>query len=297
MIKILRQTVTEFTQDECPRLAAALAYYAIFSLPALLVLVVSIASFFADREQVSGRLTKFFEEQMGEKGAAQLQTMLNHASQSGEGIWGSIIGAIMLVVGATGVLLELQTALNRAWGVKPDEEHGGIRGFLMKRVLSFALVLGIAFLLLISLVVSWALSEFSSLLERWAPDWISGGALSVIDVLASSTIIAALFAVLLKYLPDAQLAWRDVLPGALLTTLLFVAGKYAISLYLAYSNVTSAYGAAGSLALVLLWIYYSAMIFFFGAEFTQVWASSRGRHIAPEEGARTSASHHKSATA
>ena len=297
MIKILRQTVTEFNQDECPRLAAALAYYAIFALPALLAVVVAIASFFASREDVSGRLHAFFAENMGEKGAAQIQTMLQHASKSGEGIWGSVVSGVLLVVGATGVLVELQTALNRAWGVKPDESKGGIKAFIMKRVLSFAMVLGIAFLLLISLVVSWWLNEFGHLLEQWSPDWVSSWVVKVIDVLASSSVIAALFAVMLKYLPDAKLTWRDVLPGALLTTLLFVVGKYAISLYLSYSNVTSAYGLAGSLALVLLWIYYSAMIFFFGAEFTQVWASNRGRHIAPEAGARTSASHHKAATA
>jgi membrane protein len=167
----------------------------------------------------------------------------------------------------------------------------------MKRVFSFAIVLGIAFLLLISLVISWGLNEFSHVLDRWSPAWLSSTAMNVIDVVASSTIIAILFAVLLKYLPDAQLAWRDVLPGALLTTVLFVAGKYAISLYFSYSNPTSAYGAAGSLALVLLWIYYSAMIFFFGAEFTQVWATSRGRHVKPEVGARVSKSHQKAVTA
>jgi membrane protein len=288
--------MTEFSQDECPRLAAALAYYAIFALPALLALVVAIASFFASREDVSGRLHAFFAENMGEKGAAQIQTMLQHASKSGEGWWGSIVSGVLLAVGATGVLVELQTALNRAWGVKPDQEHGGIKAFLMKRVLSFAMVLGIAFLLLISLVVSWWLNEFGHLLEQWSPEWVSQWVVKTVDVLASSAVIAALFAAMLKYLPDAKLSWRDVLPGALMTTLLFVVGKYAISLYLSYSNVTSAYGIAGSLALVLLWIYYSAMIFFFGAEFTQVWAHTHGRRVAPEEGAMV-ASHHKAAGA
>jgi membrane protein len=137
----------------------------------------------------------------------------------------------------------------------------------------------------VSLVVSWLLSEFGNLLHRYSPDWLSAGAIRTIDVIASLAIIAALFAALLKYLPDARLAWRDVLPGAILTALLFGIGKYALSLYLAYSNVTSAYGAAGSLALVLLWIYYSAMIFFFGAEFTQVLSTRRGSRIEPEPGA------------
>jgi membrane protein len=285
MFSVLRQTAKEFVQDECPRLAAALAYYAIFSLPALLVLVVAIASFFADSDRVSGRLTTFFEDAMGQAGAEQIGTMLQQAGTSNRGWWGTLAGLAMLVVGATGVLLELQTALNRVWGVKPNAEQGGARAFVMKRALSLAMVLGIAFLLLVSLVVSWLLSEFGNLLERWAPDWLSAGAIQLIDVVASLTIIAALFAALLKYLPDARLSWRDVLPGAALTAVLFGAGKYGLSLYLAYSDVTSAYGAAGSLALVLLWTYYSAMIFFFGAEFTQVLSTRRGRTIKPEPGA------------
>jgi membrane protein len=135
-------------------------------------------------------------------------------------------------------------------------------------------------------VVSWLLNELGSVLHRWSPDWLSAGAIQAIDLVASLAIIAALFAALLKYLPDARLAWRDVLPGAALAAVLFGAGKYALSAYLAYSDVTGAYGAAGSLALVLLWIYYSAMIFFLGAEFTQVLATRRGRSAAPEDGAK-----------
>lgn len=285
MFRVLRQTASEFVQDECPRLAAALAYYAIFSLPALLALVVAVASFFAEGEQVSGRLMTFFEDSLGPAGTKQIETILKHAQQPGQGWWGWLVGLAVLVFGATGVLLELQTALNRVWGVKPDEEQGGVRALVLKRVLSLTMVLGIAFLLLVSLVVSWLLSEFGDLLHRYSPDWLSAGAIRTIDVIASLSIIAALFAALLKYLPDARLAWRDVLPGAILTALLFGMGKYALSLYLAYSNVTSAYGAAGSLALVLLWIYYSAMIFFFGAEFTQVLSTRRGRPIEPEPGA------------
>jgi membrane protein len=296
MIQILRQTVQEFLSDECPRLAAALAYYAIFSLPALLVLVVAIAGMFADRQQVSGRLTEYMQQTMGETGAKQIETMLHEAGQPGRGLIGSLVGIVMLVIGATGVLMELQTALDRAWGVKPDPKQGGVRAFLMKRVLSLAMVLGIAFLLLVSLVMSWILSEFGSLIRGWAPDWFSQTALQIGHAVISLAIITVLFAALLKFLPDVELRWRDVWAGAIITSLLFVAGKFGLGLYLSYSDPTSAFGAAGSLALVLLWIYYSAMIFFFGAEFTQVLAARRGERLVPEPGAVVSA-HKDSVTA
>jgi membrane protein len=285
MWRVLQQTFREFSEDECPRLAAALAYYAVFSLPALLVLIVAVAGLFADKEQVSGRLTTYMEQTMGASGARQIETILERANQPGQGLVGSMVGLFTLVAGATGVLLELQTALNRAWGVEPDPHQGGFRSFVMKRALSLAMVLGIAFLLLVSLAASWMLSEFSTLVREWAPDWMSQSAIHAIDVAASLALITLLFAALLKYLPDVRLAWADVWAGAVLTSLLFVAGKFALSTYLAYSDPTSAFGAAGSLALVLLWIYYSAMIFFLGAEFTQVLAKSRGKRPVPEPGA------------
>jgi membrane protein len=286
MLRTIRQTLTEFSQDECPRLAAAMAYYAIFSLPALLVLVVAVAGIVADGEQVGRRLTTFFQESLGQAGAKQIETMLSQASQSGRGWWGSLVGLAMLVVGATGVLVELQTALNRVWGVQPADERGGVRAFLMKRVLSLGMVLGIAFLLLISLVLSWLLGEFGGWMRGWLPTWLSGGVLQGLDVVGSLLVIALLFAAMLKFLPDVRLSWRDVGPGALLSAVLFTVGKYGLSVYLTWSDVTSAYGAAGSLALVMLWIYYSAMIFFLGAEFTQVLATASGRRLAPEPGAR-----------
>jgi membrane protein len=286
MLRAIRQTLTEFSQDECPRLAAAMAYYAIFSLPALLVLVVAIAGMVADGEQVGRRLTTFFEQSLGEKGAEQIQTMLSEASQSGRGWLGSAIGVAMLLAGATGVLAELQTALNRVWGVQPADERGGVRGFVMKRVLSLGMVLGIAFLLLVSLVLSWLLGEFGGWMRGWLPKWLSGGVLEGLDVVGSLLVIALLFAAMLKFLPDVRLSWRDVGPGALLSAVLFTLGKYALSVYLTWSDVTSAYGAAGSLAIVMLWIYYSAMIFFLGAEFTQVLTTASGRQMTPEPGAR-----------
>ena len=286
MVRTLRQTLTEFSQDECPRLAAALAYYAVFSLPALLVLVVAVAGMVADGEQVGRRLTTFFQESLGAEGAEQIDTMLREASQNGRGWWATAVGGVVLLVGATGVLAELQTALNRIWGVQPADERGGLGGLVMKRMLSLGMVLGIAFLLLISLVLSWLLGELGGWLRSWSPQWISSGVLQGLDVVGSLLVIALLFAAMLKFFPDVKLWWHDVWPGALLSAVLFTLGKYALSVYLSWSNVTSAYGAAGSLALVMLWIYYSAMIFLLGAEFTQVLTAERGRRVDPEPGSR-----------
>jgi membrane protein len=215
-----------------------------------------------------------------------LQAILQQAQQPGRGLWGSILGLGVLLLGASGVLLELQTALNRAWGVKP-EPNSGWRKFLLKRVFSVAMVLGVAFLLLTSLVASWLIAEFSQWIDARAPAGLSSHVISALNTGLSLAIITLLFAAILKFVPDAQVAWSDVWAGALATSGLFVLGKFGLGVYFAWSNPTSAFGAAGSLALLLLWIYYSAMILFLGAEFTQVLARRRGRYVAPEPGAVT----------
>lgn len=285
MWRMLRDTFSEFSQDECPRLAAALAYYAVFSLPALLVVVVSVAGQFFERDEVVARLNHFLNQFMGERSAEAIAAMLEPASKPTQGFFGPWIGFVMLLVGATGVLSELQTALNRAWEVKPDPKQGGIKAFILKRVASLGMILAIAFLLLVSLVVSWVLAEFSALAQSQAPGWISPTALRIVDQIVSLGIVTLLFAAMFKFLPDVRLDWTDVWAGAVITALLFVVGKVAVSMYLAWADPTTAFGAAGSLALVLVWIYYSGIIFFLGAQFTHVYARSRGRRIKPEEGA------------
>ena len=285
MLAILKETWEEFTSDECPRMAAAMAYYAVFSLPALLVIVVSIAALIAGRDQTVESLTGYFEDSLGREGAQQIATMLEQASKPGRGILASAIGFLVLLLGASGVMLELQTALNRAWGVTPDPKQPLVRTFLVKRLLSFGMLLGIVFLLLASLVISWILTAFGGLINRLSPDWLSAEVLEAANLAVSFLVITLVFAALLKFVPDARIGWRDVWIGAAVAAMLFVLGKFALSLYLSYSNVTSTYGAAGSLALILLWIYYSSMILFFGAELTQVVASHRGHAAPPEPGA------------
>ena len=285
MLSMLKETWDEFSKDECPRLAAAMAYYAVFSLPALLVIVVSIAGMIAGRDQTVESLTGYFEDALGRKGAEQIATMLEQASHPGKGLIASAIGIVVLLAGASGVMLELQTALNRAWGVGPNPNQSLVRSFLFKRLLSFGMLLGIVFLLLASLVISWLLTTFGSLIEAYGPDGVSAEILEIANLVVSFLVITLVFAALLKFVPDAEIAWRDVWVGAAVTAALFVAGKFALSLYLSYSNVSSTYGTAGSLAIILLWIYYSGMILFFGAEFTQVYASHSGHGIVPERGA------------
>ena len=284
MWKTVSETFSEFSKDECPRMAAALAYYTIFSLPALLVLVVSIAGLVVDRKAATERLMGHVTEYMGPRTAESLGQILAQAQQPGAGIWGSLAGLAVLVIGATGVLLELQTALNRAWGVQPDP-RGGWKAFLFKRIFSLGMLLGIAFLLLASLVASWLIAEFSQWIDAHAPAGMSSGVVWALNAGISLAIITLLFAAILKYVPDAEVAWSDVWIGALLTSLLFVLGKFGLGLYFSWSNPASAYGGASSLALLLLWIYYSAMILFLGAEFTQVYAKNHGRRVVPEAGA------------
>ncbi len=285
MWKTVAETFSEFAKDECPRLAAALAYYTVFSLPALLVLVVSIAGLFVGREAAADRLLAHVTESMGPQAAGILGKILAQAQQPGAGLWGSLGGTAVLLVGASGVLLELQTALNRAWGVQPDPKSSGWRSFLLKRIFSLAMLFGVAFLLLASLVVSWLIAEFSQWIDAYAPAGMSSTFISLLNTGVSLGIVTLLFAAILKYVPDAQIAWSDVWIGAALTALLFVVGKFALGVYFAWSNPANAFGVAGSLALLLLWIYYSAMILFLGAEFTQVLARSHGRRVVPESGA------------
>src|SRR5262245_51660001 len=224
MWRVVRETFAEFGRDECPRMAAALAFYAVFALPALLAFTVLVAASVVDREAVTGRLESHLREAMGPVGARQLLALLAQAQQPGHGLVAGLIGAAVLVVSATGALGELQTALNRAWRVEPDPKRGGWWSFLWKRLVSLALLLGIAGLLLASLVASWALAEFSEWTKPHLPDWMSAQAPWALNTLHSLTLVTVLIAVIFKYMPDVRLAWSDVLLGAAVTAVLFVLG-------------------------------------------------------------------------
>lgn len=282
---LLWKTISEFSGDNCTTMAAALAYYTVFSLPPLLVIVIYVAGQVLDPAQVEQAIQQQAGGLVGQDGAEQIQTMIQSAGSLGDrGAVGLVLGVAGLLFGATGAFAQLQMALNRAWEITADPESGILRT-VVKRVLSLGMVLGIAFLLLVSLALSAALSAVSGWAAQLLPGGVSSVALFVSDALVSLMIITFLFAAIFKVLPDAKIAWRDVWMGAFVTALLFVAGKFAIGFYLGQSNPGEAFGAAGSLALILVWVYYSAMIVFLGAEFTQAWAVRRGAAIEPDKSA------------
>ena len=285
MWKSLKTTVNEFLDDNCMRMAAALAYYTVFSLPPLLVVVISVVgmSGLVSEEDVNNRLRSEIRSVVGEGGADQVQTMVKHANQPGRGVWGTIVGVFVLLFGATGVMVQLQDALNEAWDVKPERRTSGAVGFLIKRILSLGMILAFAFLLLVSLLITAVLGGLGEQLDAMLPGALGDGVLKLFHSLITYAVVATMFAIMYKFLPDRHVAWKHVWLGAAVTGALFVVAKWGLGLYLGKSDVASTYGAAGALALILLWVYYSAIIFLLGAEFTQVWARRhRGDPEAPD---------------
>lgn len=285
VFKLVKQTGAAFLDDDCPRMAAALAFYMLFSLPPLLAIVISVAGIAFDQADVQRELMLLISSVFGERGAGQIEQILQHADESESGLWSGIVGGIVLLVGATTVLNELQEALNRAWSVEPDPKQGGVRNFVLKRIISFGMLLGIAFLLMVSLVVNAILSLLGNRIGMLLPDDFLASLIQAGHSVVSFGVITLLFALIYKILPDAEVRWRDVWLAAVVTSLLFGLGRVVMSWYLNGHDIGSAYGAAGSLVAILLWIYYAAMIFYFGAEFTQVRMRERGERVQPEPGA------------
>ncbi len=275
---LIKQTFAGWMEDGALDLGAALAYYAIFSLAPLLLIVIAVAGLVWGRDAVQGQLVGQLQGIVGPQGGQAIQTMVANAGKHSGGVIATIVGVVTILFGATGVFVELQTALDRIWNVEP-RPGAGIWGFVKTRILSFGMILGIGFLLLISLVVATAVTAVTT----WATGLLPGAKVlaEVATFLLSFAMTSLLFAMIFKVLPDVKIAWRDVAIGAVATALLFTLGKFLIGLYLAKSGVASTYGAAGSLVIVLLWIYYSSQILFLGAEFTQVYASRYGSNIRP----------------
>ena len=274
--QLLRQTATEFWTDNAMRLGAALAFYTALSLSPLLLIVISLAGMFLSKEAASGELVNQLKGLVGEEGAKTVQTMIANSQQKDTGIWATVVGLVTLVAGATGVFAQLQDALNTIWDA-PEKKSSGIWGAVRDRLLSFSMVCGLAFLLLVSLVVSAGVQALNGTLQRWIP-----APVVVIDLvqLALSTLLTFLmFAMIFKVLPHKRPQWSDVWVGAGLTAVLFAIGKYAIGLYIGQTAVSSTYGAAGSFVVLMLWIYYSSLILLFGAEFTQVYAKVQGSGV------------------
>lgn len=283
---LVKQSLSDFIEDDCMDAAAALSYYTIFSLPAILVLILTVVSALMNPSDVRGGLEGQLQALMGPTAGEQIRTIIQQAEQKpSSGFLPTILGIAGLLFGATGAFGQLQKTLNRAWNVEPDPNQGGMRNFLTKRLFSFGMILVVAFFLLVSLVISAALTGLGSRLGSFLPSGLSGAMLEVLNSVVSLAVITLLFAALFKVMPDAKIAWRSVWVGAVVTAVLFVLGKFLIGFYLGQSNPGQAYGAAGSLAVLLLWIYYSSLILLFGAEFTETWAERRGEGIEPEHGA------------
>ena len=281
---LLWATVMAFFGDGCSTMAAALSFSTFLSLPALLTLILSLVGKFADPQQVQRAIVGEVSDLIGTAGAAQVAAIIGNASRSQDAASvATIVSVFVLILGATGLFAGLQGALNKAWGVKPDPSRNQIRVFLVKRVFSFGILITVAFLLLVSLALSTVIAAISDALTTQFG--IPPVVLQIATAVGSFLIIALLFAVMFRYLPDARISWRDVRAGAIGTALWFVLGRTLIGLYLGRSDPGSVYGAAGSLALVLIWVYYTSMVVLFGAEFTKLWAQRYGKGIVPVEGA------------
>lgn len=278
VVSLLKETYQEFNEDKAPRLGAALAYYTLFSLAPLLVVVIAIAAMVFGEEAARGQIVGAMGGLVGQQGAEAIQEMIKGASHQQTGILATIIGVGTLLLGASGVFGELQDALNTIWEVT-EKPGKGILSIIRKRFFSFTLVVGTGFLLLVSMVITAGLQAFGKVLAGFMP----GGDLflNILNFIIGLAVTTLLFAMLYKVVPDAEITWRDVAIGAFVTALLFSIGRIAIGFYLGRSATASTYGAAGSLVVVVLWIYYSAQILFLGAEFTQVYANRFGSRVQP----------------
>jgi membrane protein len=264
-------------------LGAAVAYYTVFSLAPLFIIAVSIAGLVFGREAAQGQIFEQLRALIGETSAAAMQDVVESAtSKPATGVFATIVGFVALIIGASGVFAQLQASLNAIWRVEPKPGRG-LWGLVQDRVLSFGFILIVGFLLLISLI----LTAIIAFIGTWFGGFLPGVEMliQILNAILSLTIITLLFATIFKFLPDVKIAWRDVWIGALITAALFTAGKEVLGLYLGKSGVASSYGAAGSLIVLLLWVYYSAQIVFFGAEFTKAYANKFGSRVTPAENA------------
>jgi membrane protein len=270
---LIKLSIVSWRKDHAASMGGALAYYTLFSIAPLLLIVIAIAGFFLGPEAARGELFAQLQGLLGDDGAAAVQGLLESASEPEEGLFATISGVALLLLGATTVFAELQSDLDRIWRVEA-KPSSGLWGLLRARLLSFGMILVLAFLLLVSLVLSAALSAIGKL---WG-GWFEGLAvlLEVVNFVFAFTITTGLFAMIYKFLPRAEIPWRDVWIGAAVTAILFAVGKFLIGLYIGRSGIASGFGAAGSFVVLLVWVYYSTQIFLLGAEFTWVYAHERG---------------------
>jgi membrane protein len=274
----LGEVYNEWWRDNAMTLGAALAFYTAFSMAPLLIIVIAIFGFILGEHTVQAEIIKRVQEMIGPQGANAVKTMVQAAYRPGSGLWATIIGIAVILFGSTSALVMLKQALNIVWEAKPNPD-APLWNMVKERLLSFIMILLIGFLLVLSLLLSVALSFVTGFFHQVLP--IPPVVMQVADLVISVLLITLLFALIYKVLPDVEIAWTDVWIGSAITAVLFTLGKFLFSLYLGRSSISSAYGAASSLAIILMWVYYSAQIFFIGAEITQVYANRYGSHVRP----------------
>ncbi|RTY86790.1 YihY/virulence factor BrkB family protein [Flavobacterium sp. GT3R68] len=279
--KILKDTFTGFIDDKALKFSASLAYYTVFSLAPLLLLLISLVGIFFGREAVEGQLFSEIKMLLGSEAAIQIQEMIKNIELSGKSKTAAIFGGIALIVGATTVFAEIQDSINIIWRVKAKPKRGWLK-IVQDRLLSSSIIVALGFLLIVSLVINGALKLLSDFLVGYFPD-VTVLLFKALDFFISFAVLSLLFGVIFKVLPDAKIKWKDVRSGAFFTTCLFLLGRYLIGLYLETAGTASTYGAAGSLIIILVWVYYTAAIVYFGAEFTRAYGNFKGRKIEPAD--------------
>jgi membrane protein len=283
IFSLFKETYQEWNSKEPFELSAVIAYYAIFSLPGLLIIVIGIAGFFFGEQAVKGEVANQISKMLGKEAANGIQEMIVNSYKSNSSLMATIIGVATLLFGATGVFFPLQKSLNKLWNVKADPK-AGIKKLILDRATSFGIILALGFLLLVSLVLTTILSVLSNWISHVFPEFMLV-LFIVLNFIVSFGFITILFALIFKVLPDVKIRWKPVWIGSIVTAVLFEIGRFALEIYFAKANPGSTYGAAGSVILILLWVSYSCMILFFGAEFTQVYARRAGDRIEPSENA------------
>jgi len=280
MWNILKGTASEFVHDKVLKMSAALAYYTVFSIAPMLIVLIGLGSIFYGKEAMQGKVVSQIDHIVGSEAALQIQEVLTKTSLQHDNVIATAVGFIVLLIGATGIFGEVQDSINQIWGLKANPKKGGVMKILLNRLVSFSMILVMGFILLVSLMLNAMLGTFfERLQENFSGALVDN--LYLIDQLVMIAVVALLFASIFKMLPDAKIKWKDVWVGSFVTSLLFLGGKYLIGYYLEKNASISAYGAAGSLIVILLWVYYSSIILYFGAEFTQVYLRYHGKSIQP----------------
>jgi membrane protein len=280
-LTLFKTAAIGFSRDNAFKLSASLSYYTVFALCPLLIIIISLAGFFFGKQAAQGQLYTQINELVGSEVALQIQAIVTNIQHSHSSTIGAIVGAIILVIAATGVFTEMQDSINYIWSVKAKPERDWHK-FLTNRLLSFSLVIGMGFLLLVSLIMNWLIDMLSDRLVKMFPqDTLL--LFQVVNTVIMLVVITGLFAVIFKILPDAKIVWRDSLFGASITAVLFILGKFLISYYIGRANLGVTYGTAASIIIILSWVYYSAVILFYGAEFTKMYALQHGHGIRPKD--------------